>query len=409
MNNAGAGAIVRATERGSWGEHAQQLDWTTNRGATPRSMGARMPLVTFRALRVVCVVGLVLTPLGAGADPSQSLPELERGVGAGGVAFIDSAVCADCHQAEFEAWSRSHHAKSMEPASADTVRADFDDVQFEQDGVSARFLQRDGGYFAELDDLDGARREVEIAYTFGYEPLQQYLARLPAGVLQALPIAWDTQRERWFYLTPGLPAAPGDPLHWAGRFNNWNTRCAECHSTDLRKNYDAETRSYQTRFSEVNVNCQACHGPGAEHVAWATGGRDAPVDYGIASRWGAGPDGAMSPAQTDAVTCARCHSRRTEIAEHDLHGAPFHDQFLISTLDAGLYHADGQIDDEVFVYGSSWQEQEQEQAARTTVPPPSGCRDTVGEVVTAPFVRGREEVGERPVIRRCRTNQTRHI
>jgi cytochrome c553 len=77
---------------------------------------------------------------------------------------------------------------------------------------------------------------------FGVYPLQQYLLPLDDGRLQALSIAWDSRPaeeggQRWYHLYPDEAIAHDDPLHWTGPYQNWNTRCAECHSTDLHKNY----------------------------------------------------------------------------------------------------------------------------------------------------------------------------
>ena len=52
--------------------------------------------------------------------------------------------------------------------------------------------------------------------------------------------------------------------------------CAECHTTDFKKGYDPAADTYRSSWSELDVGCQACHGPGADHLAWARkGGRGA--------------------------------------------------------------------------------------------------------------------------------------
>jgi hypothetical protein len=42
--------------------------------------------------------------------------------------------------------------------------------------------------------------------------------------------------------------------------------CADCHSTSLRRNYNLASNSYATTWSEINVSCESCHGPGSNHV-----------------------------------------------------------------------------------------------------------------------------------------------
>ncbi|WP_436643172.1 tetratricopeptide repeat protein [Microbaculum sp. FT89] len=300
---------------------------------------------TIGVVFLVLAVGLAWSGDAAGSDdvPAATMPAQmsER------ADYVADSVCATCHAAETEAWSDSHHAHAMEPPTEDTVRGDFDDVTFESPSGHYRFFRRDGGYFVETEGPDGKTATFEVAYTFGWTPLQQYLVALDRGRLQALSVAWDTERKRWFDLAEE-PVAPGDALHWTGREYNWNFRCADCHSTDLRRNYDLETDSYETTYSAVNVGCQGCHGPGSAHVAWAEE-NPAGGDYGPGTDIGLVTD---LKAGNQIGTCAQCHSRRRQITDHNVAGEPFLDHYTPSLLQGGLYFPDGQIDDEVYVYGS---------------------------------------------------------
>ena len=203
---------------------------------------------------------------------------------------------------------------------------------------------------------------------FGVSPLQQYLLPLDDGRLQALSIAWDARPataggQRWYHLYPEQSIDHRDPLHWTGPYQNWNARCAECHSTNLEKNYSAVDRRYDTRFSEEDVACEACHGPGSEHVRLARAGEtvagEASGLLALARRgvWtlDAGQDiaqrsaGAGGGQQLD--TCGRCHARRGNLGTYR-HGQPLSDTHRLSLLGEPLYFHDGQIRDEVYVYGS---------------------------------------------------------
>src|SRR5690606_16066959 len=100
------------------------------------------------------------------------------------------------------------------------------------------------------------------------------LIEMPDGRVQALSIAWDSRPaaeggQRWFHLYSDEPPPPGDALHWTGRLQNWNFMCADCHSTNLRKNYNVEADTFATTWSDINVGCEACHGPGSAHTEWA--------------------------------------------------------------------------------------------------------------------------------------------
>ncbi|MEZ5592206.1 MAG: cytochrome c3 family protein [Gammaproteobacteria bacterium] len=213
---------------------------------------------------------------------------------------------------------------------------------------------------------DGELHDYEIKYTFGIEPLQQYLIEFPGGRLQSLTTAWDTRPaaqggQRWFNLYPDQHIGPDDPLHWTGRYQNWNGMCAECHSTHLQKNYDSASDSYQTRWSEINIGCQACHGPGAAHVNLATVSADSKLFYsGLPITFKA------DDANYEIDQCGRCHSRRRELRPDNQIGQPLLDNYMPSLLEPELYFPDGQIQDEVYVYGSFLQSRMYQAGVRCT-------------------------------------------
>ncbi len=286
--------------------------------------------------------------------------------------YVTRAVCAECHESQVEAWTGSHHDQAMQEASEATVLGDFDGARVRHFGVTSKFFRRDGDFYVRTDGPDGEPRDYRIAYTFGVAPLQQYLIALPGGRYQALGLAWDTRPaaaggQRWFHLYPDRAIPAGDALHWTGRLQNWNSQCAACHSTGLKKGYDPEQDSFATTWSEIDVSCEACHGPGSAHVAWARGaaGHTGRGDKGLlvdlggaAGAWQreAGEATAMwrGPPRNRAEVevCAPCHARRRSLVADPEPGQTFLDTHMPRLLDAGLYHADGQILDEVYVYGS---------------------------------------------------------
>ena len=238
----------------------------------------------------------------------------------------------------------------MQEATDKTVLGNFANASFQHHGITSRFFKTDAKFFVHTEGPDGKLADFEIKYTFGVEPLQQYLIEFPGGRLQSLTIAWDTEKKRWFHLYPNEKISSDDPLHWTGLYQNVNSMCAECHTTNFKKGYDSKTEAYNTTWSEINVSCQACHGPGEAHVEWAKNLEDraAPeyADKGLLVNF----KGSGSRYQVEA--CARCHSRRHLIYDKFKHGSPLMDHIVPALLREGLYHADGQILDEVYVYGS---------------------------------------------------------
>ncbi len=284
--------------------------------------------------------------------------------------FVGSEACAGCHREAYTAWQSSHHAHAMQEATAKTVQGNFANTTFRYAGVQTLFFQRDGKYFAHTDDSDGKLTDFEVGYTFGIAPLQQYLIALPGGRLQALSIAWDSRSpeqggQRWFDLYPNDRVDHRDELHWTRRSQNWNFMCADCHSTEVRKNYDAQTDAYHTTWNEIAVGCEACHGPGSAHLEWARS-RPADATQGLTvmlseragALWtvdaGTGNAVRNRPREhdTEIEVCAQCHSRRSQIAEGYRAGMPFQDFYRPALLSPGLYYADGQQRDEVYIWGS---------------------------------------------------------
>jgi tetratricopeptide (TPR) repeat protein len=264
-------------------------------------------------------------------------------------AFVGRDRCASCHESANQDWSSSHHDLAMGVANESTVRGDFNESEFEGAKVTSRFYRRDGRFFVFTEGQGGEVEEFEITHTFGWEPLQQYLVPFPGGRLQALPVAWDTEREEWFDLNAGQVIPPDDWLYWTRNGQNWNGMCAECHSTNLVKGYDADFDTYSTTWCDIDVSCEACHGPGSRHVTWAEMPDMARPEV----------DNYELPIRTSDVTgreyvelCAPCHSRRAELGDYDHTGGDLLDNVIPTPLREGLYHADGQILEEVYVYGS---------------------------------------------------------
>jgi len=288
--------------------------------------------------------------------------------------YVGASECRQCHPAEFAAWQVSHHALAMQNANEQSVLGDFNDAKFEHHGVESSFFKRDGKFMVRTDGPDGQLADYPIAYTFGVTPLQQYLIEFPGGRYQSLGIAWDSRPktdggQRWFHLYPDESVDHNNQLHWTGRYQNWNMQCAECHSTNLRKGYDTVTDSYKTTFNEINVACEACHGPASQHVVWAKQTHPpyaADVDKGLTVKlkthwqgaWQFADGNAKFAHRTQAAdesamnTCWACHARRSTLTEDRVSDKPLEDSHRPALLTQPTYHADGQQRDEDYTWGS---------------------------------------------------------
>ncbi|MGI9590913.1 MAG: multiheme c-type cytochrome, partial [Myxococcota bacterium] len=311
------------------------------------------------------LLGLALVLNGCGRDEEPDTVEATPAP----LELVGSGACADCPAEQAEAWRDSHHDLAMQEATPATVLGDFAAEPFEHHGEITRF-DREGDRFRIVARGPDGERARDVAYVFGVAPLQQLLVPLPGGRLQALNVAWDAREaavggQRWYHLHAGEPTPPGDVLHWAGPAQNWNARCAECHSTGLRKGYSPEGDTFETTYAELDVGCEACHGPGSAHAARARAGASVTgadsglvVDLRNDGRWvldAGAPIARRAPARSsnaELEACAPCHSRRTNLRSVSEPGRPFLDGYRPALLEAGLYQADGQIEDEVYVWGS---------------------------------------------------------
>ena len=324
--------------------------------------------------RVLLLVALAL--VAAAAAVILWLPPPMQGTsGPPPLTYVGARSCEACHAQETRRWRGSHHDLAMQEATAKTVLGDFDDAQYSYEGVTTRFYRKDGKPFVRTDGPDGRLADYPVAYVFGVTPLQQCLVGLPGGRFQALSVAWDSRPrakggQRWFHLYPGERVDYRDVLHWTKPSQNWNTQCAECHSTNLRKGYHLAEDRFETTFAEIDVSCEACHGPGSRHVEWAE----------RAKAWGMAPRGEPGlivrfterrsrewemdrergiarptrflETRFEVETCARCHARRGLLTEEYRPGRLLAETHRPALLDEGLYYADGQMRDEVYNWGS---------------------------------------------------------
>ena len=256
--------------------------------------------------------------------------------------FVGSKTCVDCHKGQFNNWQGSHHDLAMQIANDSTVLGDFNDVEVKIDGVDYFFFKEDNGFYVKIKEIDATEYSYKIAYTFGVTPLQQYLIDFDKGKKQVLRATWDVIKKKWYHQYKDETIQPNDWLHWTRGAQNWNTMCAECHSTNLKKNYQVDEDAFNTTYSEINVACESCHGPAKNHINWATKNTSDKNTYILKG----------TNQQDQLNLCASCHARRVKLTENLTPGIPFEEQYQIQNITNNFYHGDGQIEEEDYVYGS---------------------------------------------------------
>jgi tetratricopeptide (TPR) repeat protein len=265
------------------------------------------------------------------------------------VTYVGDQSCKKCHTTEFKEWKQSHHFMSMLPANDSTVSGDFNNVTFTADDVSSRFYKKGTKFFINTEGDDGKNHDFEVKYIFGFTPLQQYLIQFPGGRMQVPRLSWDVNKKKWFNQYAGQKIPSHDWLHWTGNAQNWNTMCAVCHSTNLKKNYDVETDTYKTSYNSINVSCESCHGAGKQHVDFINSSNYKSGEKVVGSFLKL----AKNSKQTEELnTCAPCHARISEINGSHIQSKEIMDNYIPQIPDTEFYHADGQVNDEDYIYTS---------------------------------------------------------
>ena len=263
--------------------------------------------------------------------------------------YTGDQQCRNCHASQYNDWLKSDHFKAMQNPVDSTVLGNFNHASYTADGVTSTFFKRNGKFIINTQGDDGKNHDYEVKYTFGYYPLQQYLVAFPGGRMQATRDSWDSRQKKWFHQYAGQKIDYRDWLHWTGNAQNWNTMCAECHSTNLQKNYNLDSDTYNTTFSVINVSCEACHGPGKLHIDYVRSedykeGKKTPNSFLLLNKG--------SEPLTQINTCAPCHAVAGNISADKINSDELLDDYIPAIPNTERFYADGQINDEDYIYTS---------------------------------------------------------
>lgn len=193
--------------------------------------------------------------------------------------YVGSRECAGCHSDLSRTHQESPHALALIDARDDDFFiADFDA------GEDVRTFT--------LDDEARPFEQDDIAYAVGRgRYVQRYLVEVDRDEYAVLPAEWNALTEEW--------QPYGDVENWPDAPEyQFVDNCAGCHTTGLNAN--------RGRWEDEGVQCEACHGPGSEHVEEAEDAGNSPSDRELRQLRGAI---VLSP---DPMICGQCHIRGTE-------------------------------------------------------------------------------------------------
>jgi tetratricopeptide (TPR) repeat protein len=282
-------------------------------------------------------------------------PPPEAGAPAAGgarEALAGSVSCRPCHERFYLLWSTSYHGLAMQPWGPAVAGA--------VPPTPAPVHIGDREYLVESSDERGTvvergaagEQRLGIAQVLGGKNVYYFLTELDRGFLQTLPVAYDVRRKEWFdTAASGIRHAPGfsaEPLRWRDREYTFNSSCHSCHVSQLATSYDAASDAYRTTWAEPGINCEACHGPGAEHVrAFSAAPKDAPPPELKLLR-----TKTMTHEQRNDM-CAPCHARMVPLTTSFQPGDRFFDHFDLGALEDPDFHPDGRELGETYTF-TTW-------------------------------------------------------
>jgi hypothetical protein len=212
--------------------------------------------------------------------------------------YVGAQACAECHKANYEAQSASHHAHSLRRIEGTRLSTALLGAGRSPDGTLR--YEQDGDKVAVSEN--GSTERAVIEWAFG------------AGAQGSTPVGHFGDQyfeHRFSYysrihdLAPtfGHPPRVDTPIAELGMLQDSRTitRCFNCHATGVRQGPGGP----ELNGMLPGVQCERCHGPGSAHIEAAKqGGTQAAVQKEIVN------PGRFSP-KAQIEICGQCHRLAT--------------------------------------------------------------------------------------------------
>jgi len=277
-------------------------------------MGWSPPIV----VALVLLGAFVLREQPAAGSPTSPLLAPDGG-------YVGSASCRSCHPTEHATWHASFHRTMTQATSPSAVVPQFERVTLDWWGKPVVLEWRGEQLWTKFDRGGAIPAAVErpIEQLTGSHHLQVFWYSTGHGrELAPVPMCFHLEERVWLPLTTVfvLPPDYRDPPEPGA----WSQSCSGCHATNARPRLDAGHND--THVGELGIACEACHGPGAAHVAanqlpWRRYGARLAGEDATAVH-----PGTLPPSRS-AEACGQCHAvsilRQQHFASWRDDGSPF--------------------------------------------------------------------------------------
>ncbi|HKI97099.1 MAG TPA: multiheme c-type cytochrome [bacterium] len=216
--------------------------------------------------------------------------------------YVGAEACKACHEEIYNGWKATFHAYKFQPASPDVIVGDFQHHNtLKAGGSESRMHRNDKGFVVTTIGPDGQLHDYPVRYVVGSVWKQRYITEFPNGGLFVLPVQWNVKSQEWVDYFGLKLRKPGDGLFWSDAGREFQYQCMGCHTTNSHVDYDAATQKFNTQWTDLGVTCEACHGPGRQHIAAKIQDKASTIIN----------PAKMADPKRAAMICGACHTRGT--------------------------------------------------------------------------------------------------
>lgn len=179
--------------------------------------------------------------------------------------YTGSAKCASCHKDVYDEHIKTAHYFTSKPPEERYILGSFkeaDNTYAYSNDVTVKMEKKDSGLYQMIYYKDSLYKALRFGLITGSGVKGQTFAYWRGDQLLQMPITYFSAAHQWAN-SPGFP-----PRVLTTRAIT--SRCLECHTTFVEQISppDIEYEEYDHNKIVYGIDCEKCHGPGAEHVAY---------------------------------------------------------------------------------------------------------------------------------------------
>jgi len=253
---------------------------------TKRSGSSGNRWMILPALGLGWVISTIL--FGPGSTDLQHRTAVPKMVNHDG--YVGSKTCVSCHQQEHDSWFKTYHRTMTQVASTDTIEADFDGRELKTGNTTYQIFMQGDQHWVRTPDphwelnqdpllirnhpqppmtnqrivmVTGSHKMHMFWISLNHSEEEINLQEIENNTLVLFPWVYMIADDKWipyedsFIVDPSFGRPPAI----------WNKTCIACHTVQGRPKLNKQKSAFQSDVVDFGIACEACHGPGQEHVS----------------------------------------------------------------------------------------------------------------------------------------------